>query len=83
MSAIAETFASQPLTPSGRALGPVTASRLRRSAVIYAAVCTLGILPAVLGASPGLQAAGLGLWFPGAGFLASGGWSVLLLPFTA
>jgi hypothetical protein len=83
MSAIADWFVTQPLSRSGRALGPVTASRLRRTAWIYAVLCTIGILPALLGASPGLQAAGLGLWFPGAGFLASGGWSLLLLPLTA
>jgi hypothetical protein len=83
MSAIADSFVTPQLSRHGRALGPVTASRLRRSALIYAVLCTLGILPAVFGASPGLQAAGLGLWFPGAGFLASGGWSLLLLPLTA
>lgn len=84
MSAIADNLFTRSLGRRGRALGPVTASRLRRTALVYAIVCTLGILPVLVGASPGLQAAGLGLWFPGAGFLASGGWSVLLLlPLTA
>ena len=83
MSAIADSFVTQSLTASGRALGPVTAARLRRTAWIYAAVCAIGILPVLLGASPALKAAGLGLWFPGAGFLASSGWSLLLLPLTA
>ena len=48
--------------------GPVTAARLRRTALVYGAAWIVGLLPALLGASPGWQAAGLGLWLPGAGF---------------
>lgn len=61
--------------------GPVTRGRLRRTYTIYAAACALGYLPTLLQLSPALQAAGLGLWFPGAGFIASNGWSLALLPF--
>jgi hypothetical protein len=82
MTTTTHDFVAQTFTNDGRALGPVTRSRLKRSAWIYAAVCGLGLLPTLLGLSPGLRAAGLGLWFPGAGFLASAGWSLLLLPLT-
>ena len=83
MTTTTHDFVAQTFTESGRALGPVTSARLKRTALIYAGMCALGFLPSLLGLSPGLKAAGLGLWFPGAGFLASGGWSVLLLPLVA
>jgi len=75
-------FVAQTFTNDGRALGPVTRARLKRTALIYAGMCALGLVPSLLGLSPALQAAGLGLWFPGAGFLSSAGWSALLLPVT-
>jgi hypothetical protein len=62
--------------------GPVTASRHRRNALVYGALCVLGILPTFAGMSAGWQAFGLGLFMPGAGFLAVGGWSLLLFPLT-
>jgi len=65
--------------PSGGE-GPVTRGRLRRTFGLYAVACVLGYMPTLTGMSPALQAAGLGLWFPGAGFLASSGWSLPLLP---
>jgi hypothetical protein len=42
----------------------------------------LGLLPMVADAPVAWQAAGLGLWMPGAGFVAAGGWWVLLFPVT-
>jgi len=60
--------------------GPVTAARQRRTAMIYGALCLLGALPLLLGASAPLRAAGVGLWIPGGGFLADGGWVSLLFP---
>ncbi len=63
-------------------VGPVTSARHRRTAMIYAAMCILGMLPTMLGMSPSLQAAGLGLWIPGGGFLAVGGWAIVLLVLT-
>lgn len=62
--------------------GPVTSARLRRTAMIYAAVWFAGLLPVLVGASAGWQAFGLGLWMPGAGFAAVGGWAILLFPLT-
>ena len=62
--------------------GPVTASRHRRNALVYGIVCVLGIVPTLLGMPAGLQAFGLGLFLPGAGFLAFGGWALLLFPLT-
>src|SRR5712691_6722453 len=62
--------------------GPVTASRHRRNALVYGIACVLGILPTLLGMPAGWQAFGLGLFLPGAGFLAVGGWALLLFPLT-
>src|SRR5688572_11358771 len=62
--------------------GPVTASRHRRNALAYAALAAAGMLPVLAGAGAGWQALGLGLLMPGAGFLAAGGWAVLLFPVT-
>ena len=73
------TAAAQPL-PAQK--GPVTAARQRRTWTIYAALCVAGLLPTLLGASASLQAAGIGLWLPGAGFLSVGGWAAVLFPLT-
>lgn len=62
--------------------GPITAARHRRNAIVYAMLCVVALLPLMLDASAGWQAAGLGLFLPGAGFLAVGGWAALLLPIT-
>jgi hypothetical protein len=64
-----------------RALGPVTARRMRRALLWYAASWVLGVLLVVLGPGPGLTAAGLGLIVPGGGFLLAGsvGFAVLTL----
>src|SRR5438093_2403788 len=62
--------------------GPVTASRHRRNALAYGVLCVLAILPTLLQMPAGWQAFGIGLFMPGAGFLAVGGWAVLLFPLT-
>jgi len=62
--------------------GPITAARQRRTIVIYIAMCILGLLPTLFGMSPATKAAGVGLWIPGGGFVAAGGWAVLLFPIT-
>lgn len=62
--------------------GPVTQARLRRTTLLYAAMCLLGSLPVLAGAAAGWQAAGLGLWMPGAGFIGVGGAAALLFPLT-
>lgn len=59
--------------------GTVAKGRRRRSLILWGALCALGALPSLLDASAGWQAAGLGLWFPGAGFLAADGWMVVLV----
>jgi hypothetical protein len=62
--------------------GPVTRARQRRTFIIYAALVLLGLLPWLNDASPALRAGGLGLMLPGAGFIAVGGWWLLLVPVT-
>ena len=61
-----------PLSQGGRTAGPVTMAKQRRTAMVYGAFVLLGALPWLLQLSPALKAAGLGLWFPGAGFVAVG-----------
>src|SRR6516165_12435603 len=62
--------------------GPLTAARQRRTLLLYTAMCVFGLLPTIFGMSPAMKAAGVGLWIPGGGFVASGGWAVLLFPVT-
>jgi hypothetical protein len=62
--------------------GPVTRRHLRRTLFAYGGLIVLGLLPMVLQAPGAWQAGGLGLWLPGAGFLAVGGWATLLFPLT-
>ena len=66
----------------GNPLGPVTIARQRRTWTIYAVLLLAGLMPLVLGSSAAWRAAGLGLWMPGAGFLAVGGWALALFPVT-
>ena len=51
--------------------------RLVRAAMIYAGFAAAGSLPLLFNLAPGLQALGLGLWLPGGGFAALGGWGYL------
>ncbi|GAA5164529.1 hypothetical protein GCM10023321_53110 [Pseudonocardia eucalypti] len=53
-------------------IAPVTARRMRRALLVYAVFWVLGTLPGLLGAGPSATAFGLGLVFPGGGFLATG-----------
>lgn len=64
------------------AKGPVTASRHQRTSLLYAALCALAVTPLLTEMSAGWQAFGLGLFMPGAGFLAVGGGALLLFPLT-
>jgi hypothetical protein len=59
--------------------GPVIRRYRIRTFLIWALVAALGLLPTLLRAPARLQAAGLGTWFPGAGFLASGLWWATVL----
>jgi len=71
--------AALPLIRKERYHGPITARLRRRTLMLYLAICAIGLLPTLLDLSPVLQAAGLGLLFPGGGFVAAGGWWTLLL----
>lgn len=82
MTAVEAHFADGTFPRGAFRKGPVTAARQRRTAFLYGAMCLVGVLPLALGASPSLQAAGVGLWIPGGGFLADGGWASLLFPVT-
>jgi hypothetical protein len=62
--------------------GPVTARLHRRNALLYALLCLVAYTPGWLHLGAGWQAAGLGLLMPGVGFVAAGGWWVLLFPVT-
>jgi hypothetical protein len=52
---------------------PTRRKLLLRALGVYMVVACLGLMPIVFHLSPKLQAAGIGLWFPGVGFLAVGG----------
>lgn len=62
--------------------GPVTKAVQRRAFSVYLMFVIIGLVPFLLGATPFWQAAGLGLWAPGAGFLYAGGWASILFPVT-
>lgn len=70
------------LAPTRGQTGPVTAARQRRTWFVYVTLVALGALPWVLGSAASWKAAGLGLWLPGAGFLALGGWGAALFALT-
>ena len=61
--------------------GPLTRARQRRAMFVYGLLCAVGLAPIWLELAPAWQVAGLGLWMPGGGFIALGGWlSLLVLP---
>ncbi len=62
-----------------KAHGEATLKRLRRFTIIYAILFVFGIVPALFGANAAVQALGMGLMWPGAGFLASGSFISILL----
>jgi hypothetical protein len=62
--------------------GPVTRFLHRRNAFFYALLCIAGYAPSYLHLPAGWCAAGLGLLMPGVGFIAAGGWWMLLFPVT-
>ena len=65
------TEATEPLllAPRRRPVGPRVGRLLRRTALGFGGLWLLGLVPVVLGWGHAATAAGLGLWFPGAGFL--------------
>lgn len=50
----------------------------RRSALVYLLLAAAGLLPSLVGTAPWLEALGLGMVFPGAGFFVIGGWGVAI-----
>ena len=80
MSILDNDLLTMPRARTGEPRGPVTNRRLMRTLAIYGALWIVGLLPFILGLSPFWQGAGLGLWAPGAGFVAVGGWAMLLFP---
>jgi hypothetical protein len=62
-----------PIPKAKAAHGPKTARRLLRFYALLAIVFMLGITPLLLDAAPRWKAFGLGLLFPGAGFIYAGG----------
>lgn len=63
-----------PLRSESVPAGPIMRRYRLRALAVWAAVALLGIVPTLLSAPPAWRAAGLGLWFPGAGFLYGGQW---------
>lgn len=64
-----DSTASLRLPRRARSVGPVTAARLRRAGIAYAVLAACGLALLLAADSPGLEAFGLGLVFPGGGFL--------------
>ena len=62
-----------PIPDIKRMHGPITRRRLSRFYMMLAAVFLIGVAPILLGMSAQWKAFGLGLLFPGAGFLYAGG----------
>jgi len=76
------TTLSAPVISAASGLAPVSKIRRQRLQILHAGMVVIGLLPWLLDASPSVRSAGLGLLFPGAGFIAVGGWALLLVPFT-
>ncbi|MEY4765564.1 MAG: hypothetical protein RI907_2237 [Pseudomonadota bacterium] len=66
----AAALTNRALLPTRPAFGPVTQSRLRRLACVYLVVAALGTALAHAPVADAWRITGLGLLFPGAGFLA-------------
>jgi hypothetical protein len=77
------TTKSATLYLNSMAGGPVLRVHRLRALAVWALVALIGIAPSLTGAPNGWQAAGLSLWFPGAGFLYSGPWWATILTIAA
>ncbi|MGH9138797.1 MAG: hypothetical protein ACRD0G_17430 [Acidimicrobiales bacterium] len=67
------------IEPRRRPAGPRVGRLLKRTAVGFGVLWLIGSLPVILGAGHAVTAFGLGLWFPGAGFLYSSDVPLLVL----
>ncbi len=70
----AGTGARLNLRGAGITAGPAIARQRRRSYVIWAVAALVGLTPTIGAGNGFLRCVGLGLWFPGSGFLAAGAW---------
>ena len=75
-----------PVIAASSASGPRSTRLRRRANMFFLGLWIVGALPSVLShagivaTNPSLEAFGWGLWLPGAGFVAVGGWLTLLFP---
>lgn len=74
-----------PIVPRPSLFGPIATALTRRTFATWFALCVVGTLPTLFDrmgvpVSAAVQAFGWGLWLPGAGFVAVGGWYMLLFP---
>ncbi|MET0445905.1 MAG: hypothetical protein ABW151_15120 [Pseudorhodoplanes sp.] len=75
-----------PLPEKTYLFGPVARRLQRRTLMFWLLLCCLGAIPNLLATTTHLDIPlawcvfGWGLWLPGAGFLAIGGWATLLFP---
>jgi hypothetical protein len=67
-----DTYVTVAIPRPKAVVSPVTARMLRRTATVYAAIWLVALAPTAIGAGRGWVAAGLGLAFPGGGFLYGG-----------
>ena len=61
---------------------PISRVAKRRTLIIYAVMVVIGLSPQMFELGTSWEVAGLGLIFPGGGFLAAQGWGLLLFPLT-
>lgn len=76
------TTAPSSILIKAKAPALLSRARERRSRNVYFCVAILGLVPSVIGLPADWQAAGLGLMFPGAGFLTMGLVGIVLTAFT-
>ncbi|MET0660862.1 MAG: hypothetical protein ABW110_22205, partial [Steroidobacteraceae bacterium] len=77
MNAIREYAPSACRLEADVGCAPVRTRLLRRALAVYCVLLVIGLIPVVSDAPAAWQAFGIGLWLPGAGFLAAGPWGVL------
>lgn len=78
MTTAPKAFDPRILIPDTPRRGPVTGARRRRALAVYGVLVVAGSALVAFAPSAGWQAFGAGLWWPGAGFVAAGGWPVAL-----
>jgi hypothetical protein len=75
--AIRTPEATTPAPGPSSSLGPISRRRQVRMLAMYLALAAFGAVLVANSRAVGAQAFGAGLWFPGSGFLALGGWWML------